>query len=493
MNSEDANVNDMIHKVWTESSDRNAPRKPPHKPSWTSWITFVFSILFGLGWLAPIFFILAWNFQGHVIGAKVGCPGGFCPINSVFQPYLYSGLVGQYDQDSHSALGALQLVTKALELYFVYVAGSFIWLVMSLMLKSKSGLPTGHLVRHIEFTDPLKLIEKAFWAPLVPHWRKDARPKSARAGLFFFTLLALLITVVTSLMGPATAVLVLPTVKWLDAAQIPAQRFRGFFNDTPAHIFGCSDAAVAAQNYSCTSTRYGSSFDAMAEYLHASLRQGPSDQHVSAYSVEQQLGFAFNVTSNVHDLSSVADQAENYIAWAPNRQVIRELGGDADQFFNMTLGSTAGTEYAPFNSSLQVKLERTGPIIGFRSLLRGVQLSRTIIGNEQEIRCHWGLNVSLQRNLTSSGTCFRTGSGWRNMNYSEAFFNVSDAATNASTPILSASIYYVDSAVSNSFRSRPATFDRNTPEVQHRSPPIPKTPLSQPACPMARSPLPPRP
>ena len=272
MSSDDLTSHDKPLKVQTTSSDAGPIRCLTHEATWTSRLGFTFSVLFGLGWLAPIIFLLVWNFQGHEIGAEVGCPPWGCPLNSYIAPYTYQLLYDQYDSRSKDALGALQLVAKALELYFTFVAGSLIWMVMRLMLRGPSGLPTGHLMRHVEFTDPLTMLQRAFWGPFVSRQPKELNRTNKKTGVFLFTLLALVVAGVTNLMSPATAVLVLPSLRWKDGFQIPKERFGGFLNDTTVRIFNCSDSDIRAQNLSCTAGKYGQSLDALAQDFHANLK-----------------------------------------------------------------------------------------------------------------------------------------------------------------------------------------------------------------------------
>ena len=409
--------------------------------SWRSRLWFLTSVLIGLGWLAPVLFLLYWNFKGHVIGAEVGCPNGYCPLNSYYLPFTYASRSDQYDKHNSDALGALQLVAKALEVYFIYNACSLVWSVMKLMLKSKAGLPTGHLLRHIELADFVTYFDPAFWGPMIRPRHTSPSKRSNTKGISLFAIFAFLIAVIANLMGPAIAILVLPQVRWQDAPLTPQQRFQHFYNaDQPNNIPGCSLADLAAQNYNCTAETYGSALDALAEYYHSTLAQDRPNQCYETQggigvAREKQLVYSYNITSHVFNLSNVVDEATNTIAWAPNRQLIRELADDAFNFTEMTCGTTPRPQYAPFNSSIHVLLERAGPIIGYRFKHNWVQIRKTQISSNQEIRCHQPLRngIGIPSFLTS--LCFRVGSGWGDISYPNASIHISDGQNASTTPI----------------------------------------------------------
>ena len=165
-------------------------------------------------------------------------------------------------------------------------------------------------------------------------------------------------------------------------------------------------------------------------------------------ALEGRLSFFLNLTNNVHDLSNITDQAVNLIAWAPSRQHMRSLSIDLNLYESMVRGADQASEFARYNSSMQAYLELQGPIIGFQSVSAWLIPSTTAVGDGRDIRCYWNIDLStLQKNSSTGGFCFRTGNHWSNTRYSEAFFNVGQAAANGTATSLSASIYSADQIV----------------------------------------------
>lgn len=83
-----------------------------------NWITTSIIQLACLLWLAPVITLLVLNFKGHVVGASAWCPNQNCQvgwfnIQSVAQHNLY-----KFDRRDHNLLGVLQLVAKALEIWY---------------------------------------------------------------------------------------------------------------------------------------------------------------------------------------------------------------------------------------------------------------------------------------------------------------------------------------------------------------------------------------
>ena len=448
----------------TSSGNPGAQRVPPytishkriersyHELPWKAKLSFVCSILVGVGWLGPMIYLLWLNFSRYVVGARVPCLNGDCVVNNFSDPSAYSNLK-QYDEDTKNTNGALQLVAKALEIYFVYVAGSLVWMVMKLMLKSKSGLPTGYLMRHIEFADLLTMREKTFWAPLLSQKGLVKKGKRDMKSIYLFAfLLAIPVAIIANLMGPAIAVLVLPTQQMIDSAQLPQQQFlRLLVGNAPAGIPGCSSTQISARQYSCATAAYGSVVDSLSENSYSALNQllpyskssGTSLSSALWLTFERQLGFALNTTYNIQDLSKAdaTEFFENAVGWAPSRQVIRDLADDATGYMKATPPE--------FKNALQSNLERKGPILGFRSVLGLVQLSNTVIDGNREIRCYWApSNDTIELSPDSAGVCFRTGSGWAGLTNSEANFRINDRGTSSTFPAVAADIYGVESSVS---------------------------------------------
>jgi hypothetical protein len=112
------------------------------RKSFKHWFFFVFSLILGIAWLAPIFYLLYLNLSYSVIGAAAWCPGHSCGIISYFTGSNVSRaeLSAKYDKDNHNLLGALQFAAKALEVWFVYIATSLVYLVTCFLAKRPGGM-----------------------------------------------------------------------------------------------------------------------------------------------------------------------------------------------------------------------------------------------------------------------------------------------------------------------------------------------------------------
>jgi hypothetical protein len=111
------------------------------RKSFKRWLYFLLSLILGIAWLAPIAYLLYLNLTYSVIGAAAWCPGNSCGIISYFMGTNASTaeLSAKYDEDNHNLLGALQFAAKALEVWFVYIATSLVYLVTCALAKRQGG------------------------------------------------------------------------------------------------------------------------------------------------------------------------------------------------------------------------------------------------------------------------------------------------------------------------------------------------------------------
>lgn len=108
------------------------------------------------------------------------------------------------------------------------------------------GLPIGYLLTHVEFADIVTLGKRTFWIAANPNGRRvwfSARSLS----LYVFAGFVAILCLTANLMGPATAVLVPPSLGWTEL-QFPTG---GKFDNTsaadpprPNYIaYGCNSSA----------------------------------------------------------------------------------------------------------------------------------------------------------------------------------------------------------------------------------------------------------
>lgn len=98
-------------------------------------------LLFGLLWIAPILILLWLNFSHHVIGGTAWClkkPCGVIQYNPESEVTTNS-LIDKYDKANHNLLGALQFAAKALEVWFMYIASSLVYLAAYTLARRTGG------------------------------------------------------------------------------------------------------------------------------------------------------------------------------------------------------------------------------------------------------------------------------------------------------------------------------------------------------------------
>jgi hypothetical protein len=130
-----------------QSLDQN-----PRQRSLTWRITLQVSSLL---WLAPIIAILFLNFKNYIVGVGIGC---FGRCESTPEQRDLQGI----DRKNHNILGALQLVAKALEVWFIFIAGCLIYNLSMWLITSQDRLLFSHLLMHIEFADLSILFKPSF-------------------------------------------------------------------------------------------------------------------------------------------------------------------------------------------------------------------------------------------------------------------------------------------------------------------------------------------
>ena len=178
-----------------------------------SRLWFFITQLLSFLWLAPIVSLLYLNFSRHINGPSVSCPSKGCKADPLAVGDAKWAL--DLNRKDHNVLGALQLVSKALELWFLFVAVSFVYNIAMLIASHTGGLPIGLFSSPLEFADPRSLYDM-FRAAAGTHTmsEKKQRPLN-KYGLYLFVLFLAFMCLLVNLMGPAVAVLVLPTLQWI--------------------------------------------------------------------------------------------------------------------------------------------------------------------------------------------------------------------------------------------------------------------------------------
>lgn len=399
------------------------PQITGHRSWWQTLLTQGFSIL----WLVPILALLYLNLHGHILGSSSWCPGGKCypqmfdPVSSVPQV-----LAAKHDYENHNLLGALQLVAKALEVWFMLIASWLVYLITMLLAGRNSGLPIAYITRPIEFADLAGMLDPLLWRTLPKPFRKDGA-KKARLRIWIFVGFTVALGLLCNLMGPAVAVLVLPTLQWLqtdkvepytlvsiDSAAAPAADSYAYYS-APY----CTEEQFSNGDYSCTYTPWATSMDAWIQSFMSS--QGAWN----GIAQQDTVSFAFNSTMYVKDDGTISD----YLSWAPSRIIMRYLSIDYLAVQNMSWGIPKDEvafpqfydSFIPLNNTVQLNIERTGPIFGVATSMwlgyDNLTHWDTKIDDERYVRCWENYNVAnipLARNIMSGNftKCVQWGPGW---------------------------------------------------------------------------------
>lgn len=255
------NPSSTIHEVSAMKSKR--------RPSllWTLVSQFL-----GLAWLAPIIALLMLNFQGYIAGASVSCGLRKCNDNSFSINATRTSQ--QLNTDDHDILGVLQLVAKVLETWFIFLAGCLVYDLTMLLARRGDGLPMRYLTSPREFSELRTFLDRSFWSSVNPFTSNSqiqnsvpssSQPRTQKLILVSFILFIAAISIICNLMGPATAILLLPTLVWRELPIPQTQAFAGIASAEPpaGDILWCSDTSLAAGQYSCTEPFIGNSVDSM--------------------------------------------------------------------------------------------------------------------------------------------------------------------------------------------------------------------------------------
>jgi len=164
-------------------------------------------------------------------------------------------------------------VAKALEIWFVLIAVSLVYHLKMLLTVKGDGLPIGYLMLHREFSDILTLGQRVFWL---------SASSASRHGHWLYALVGFvaLLTITANLMGPATAVLVLPTLGWSDLQFHDGGTFGVMATSGPLRnanvAAGCDISSLRAGNYNCTDSMYAASLDEWFASISAGNSQSES-------------------------------------------------------------------------------------------------------------------------------------------------------------------------------------------------------------------------
>ncbi|KAG6988936.1 hypothetical protein G7Y79_00067g095510 [Physcia stellaris] len=422
------------------------PQRTSPKHSW-GWI--IVTQFLGLLWVAPVIYLLYLNFSSFIIGPSVWCPRGHCPADPLASDAV--GRAQRFDKHDHNTLGALQFVAKALELWFIFVACALLYNIVMTLASREYGLPVGLLTSPVEFADPRSLVDTVRSAIGSRHQRSASISTGSKFLLAIFIAFVAFMCLIVNLMGPAVAVLVIPTLQWVNLPKNASHTLLSFqIDDLPVNrsdggfVFpNCYTVDIEDRRYSCNADAYAASLDTWVDAAVASGSQIVDSNNNTMYdgiSPEGRVFFTFNVTNNI-----------TQVAWVPNRQVLRELSSDLDLFTDASLAASASdkkyikqstvwnehtedsnytfftnqtkvetptSDFAPYINSLQTILKRQGPVAGaFGNVYSPTTVSQKELGGNKWVRCfggYWSILPGPDKyNDDATYTkCLRLGEGW---------------------------------------------------------------------------------
>ena len=393
------------------------PRRKPHRLSSGCLLLPVISLL----WLVPIATLLALNYANHVIGASAWCPLGRCSADPLMNNAVQRAK--QLDKADHNTLGALLLVAKSLEVWFMLIATSVVYDISMVFAMKGNGLPVGYFLTHLQFGNFRSLFNPLLWSSSVPSSNIHQPKRTRKFKLCVFAVLVVFLTVLTNLMGPATAVLVLPTLQWVDTRHMLEEKFeevgaaRPPGLSGPLDILGCDTDDFLAHNYSCTSSIYR---PALASWATSALvvtvqPSFASDPFQIVMSQEGSLNFLLNTSLSTD------------IIWVPSRQALMSLSNQFDQIFdvNQELESTS-KGIKGFNNSLQTILNRQGPTIGLQTTCFAGNLTTVEIAEDKHALCYSGWKFGFDgftsnESVSTYQKCIPWGQKWDILNRRSRF------------------------------------------------------------------------
>lgn len=306
------------------------------------WLATVMWQIFALLWLVPVVALMYLNITEYVIGASAWCPAGHCWLNA-FNPIQaiprQRGM--KFDKESHDLLGGLQFVAKGLEVWFGIIAAAVLYLVTMRTAGKREGLPIGYLSRPMEFADPITLLDPLLWktGPSPFGVTQSAADKRVGRRVWYLIALSIFLCVLINLMGPATAVLVIPALQWIDMPKVGGHIFNQMEASQPlqttadswlwfhAEQNGCHEAQIQAQNYTCMGNKMGASMDAWISSYLARGQSGVTTQDggtfAANYTRQAKTDNSLNLVWN--QFINNKQQYSNVMWWVPNRQVVAQL------------------------------------------------------------------------------------------------------------------------------------------------------------------------
>lgn len=285
-------------------------------------------------------------------------------------PSVPEMLLAEHDHENHNLLGALQLVAKALEIWFILICSWLVYLITMFLAGRKAGLPIAYINRPSDFSEMPSLLDPLLWRTLP----KPFGPRKSRKRIWSFVLFTCALGLLCNLMGPATAVLVIPALQWITTEKVQPFTFVSYdgaqapgpYSYAQYSTQDCTADQFRAMNYSCTANPWATAMDSWVQSYMSSQGQ------MNGIAQQDMVSFGFNYTMIVKD-----DTITDLTFWAPSRTMMRYLSIDYDILSNMSLGlgidemdpnfANQFDSYIPLNNTVQLAVQREGPVFGVQA------------------------------------------------------------------------------------------------------------------------------
>lgn len=410
-----------------------------------SWLVTLLVQIGCFLWLVPIVALLTLNSIKYVIGASAWCPKKNCYVgwfNVDFSVPLKN--LESFDRHDHDLLGVIQLIAKALEVWFVVVSLCLVYLLTFMIAGREDGLPIGYLMRPNEFAELYGLFDPLLWKslPHVHRSKKTSRSRFYRFRIYLFIGFTVCLCILCNLMGPAAAVLALPSLQWIDTQPVGDQIFGTLSSKNAPSAAGigpfrknsleCIGTDFQNLNFSCAAEPFASQLDS---WIDSCIAAG---SWAKVESQQEAVQFSINETYRVSNSNIATQELLDVTWWVPNRQVLSGLTRDYQMMAAVSVGLDAETTqnytgpypsdtletYGEYNRSLQMRIQRNGPIIGtlvqFHSSYDGNTTWTSILDDTRQINCYSGYTVPSIDSVNYT-KCVRVGNGWSSDNKLVAF------------------------------------------------------------------------
>jgi hypothetical protein len=400
------------------------------------------SLLFGMAWILPAVLILYLNFTRYIVGPSIGCLKSSCRLN--LQASTQIKQAETLGREDRNASGALQIVAKILDGWFCAIAASLVYNILKIMAgrNSSRSLPVGYIHAHTECTE-IASLRSLFWDRVNDAHIESKRLRRqhwwTRKRQYFFIAFLAFICILCNLMGPATAILVIPNVQWININQAQSFWFGKLLTDQPpsngSSALYCSENALMAGAYNCTGSIYAASTDSIVAGAVA------TDDQINNLNPPQARPNALLLPpiwqhANVSFTVNISDS----LVWVPARQILLNLSVDLMDFDATTTTNEIDMldypESGLYNRSLEVRLQEHGPVLGQRNgCFMGNTTTDHEIGPDRSVICYDGQN---------STKCVPLGKAWTNITQASADFTIQNSTLNATVFV---SIYTTSDAL----------------------------------------------